>query len=94
MLEDFTSDRRVWMIIRQVFKAEFVTKSDDKLILDGLAHLAMKPVENVRNYVSCLNKMNAIIMDAYETYQILPEEPGHDNADNVNLKEMQAYVRK
>ncbi len=33
-------------------------------------------------------------MDAYKTYQILPEELAHDNAGNVNLQEMWAYVRK
>jgi hypothetical protein len=71
-----------------LFKAEFATESNDKLILDRLAHLAMKPVENVHDYFSRLNKINTIIMDANETYTILPEEPPHNNADNVNLQLM------
>jgi hypothetical protein len=79
-LEDITSNCRAWTIIRLLFKAEFTTESNDRLILDGLAHLAMKPVENVCDYFGRLNKTNTIIMDAYETYTILPEEPPHDNA--------------
>jgi hypothetical protein len=85
MLEDITGDRRAWTIIRPLFKAEFATESDDKLILDGLAHLAMKPMENVFDYFSRLNKTNTIIIDANDTYTILPDEPAHNNANQVNL---------
>jgi hypothetical protein len=49
-LEDITGDRRAWTIVRPLFKAEFAIESDDKWILDGLAHLAMKQNENVRDY--------------------------------------------
>jgi hypothetical protein len=68
-VEDITGDSRAWMIIRPLFMAKFATKSDNKLILDGLAHLAMNPMGNVRDYFGHPNKTNTIIMDAYETYQ-------------------------
>jgi hypothetical protein len=41
--------------MRPLFKAKFAIDSDDKLILDGLAHLAMKPSENVPDYFSRLD---------------------------------------
>ncbi len=31
-----------------MFKAEFTVESDDKLVLDGLAYLAMKHTENAK----------------------------------------------
>jgi hypothetical protein len=74
-LEDITGDRQAWTIVRPLFKAEFAIESDDKLILDGLAHLAMKQSENVRDYFGRLNKTNTIIMDAYDSYAILPAKP-------------------
>ncbi len=49
-LEDITGDRRAWTIVWPFFKAEFAIESDDKRILDGLAHLAMRQTENVRDY--------------------------------------------
>jgi hypothetical protein len=64
MLEDITGDHHTWTIIWPLFKAEFATESDDKLITDGLAHLALKLVENVHDYFGRLNKTNTIIMDA------------------------------
>ena len=57
-LEDITGDQRAWTIIRPFFKAEFTIESVDKRILDGLAHLAMKPSRNVQDYFGRLNMVN------------------------------------
>ena len=57
-LEDITGDQRAWTIIQPFFKAEFAIESVDKRILDGLAHLAMKPSKNVRDYFGRLNMVN------------------------------------
>jgi hypothetical protein len=92
MLDDITGDHRAWTIVRPLFKAEFAIESDDKLILDGLAHLAMKQKENVRDYFGRLNKTNIIIMDAYKTYTILPQEPVL--AAQGDTLAMMAYVRQ
>jgi len=91
-LEDITGDHQAWMIVRPLFKAEFAIDSDDKLIFDGLAHLAMKPSENVRDYFGRLNITNTIIMDAYDSYTILPAEPALQNQADMLL--MRAFVRQ
>jgi hypothetical protein len=91
-LEDITGNRRAWTIIRPFFKAEFTIESDDKRILDGLAHLAMKPTENVRDYFDHLNMVNQIIMEAYDSYTVLPTEPVLQNQADVQL--MRDFVRQ
>jgi hypothetical protein len=91
-LEDITGDHRAWTIVWPLFKVEFAIKSDDKLILDGLAHLAMKQTERVRDYFGWLNKTNTIIMDAYEMYTILPAELVL--ANQADTLAMRAYVRQ
>jgi len=93
ILEDITGDRRLWTIVRPLFKAEFAIESDDKRILDGLAHLAMKPSENVRDYFGRLSIVNQIIMEAYDSYTVLPDEPvltGNVQNDTVSMR---AHVR-
>ncbi len=57
-LKKIVGDRECWTIIRPFFKEEFITESDDKLILDGLAHMAMRPTENIRDFFGQLNKVN------------------------------------
>jgi hypothetical protein len=93
ILEDITGDRRLWTIVRPLFKAEFAIESDDKRILDGLAHLAMKPSENVRDYFGRLSIVNTIIMEAYDSYTVLPIEPvltGNVQNDTISMR---AHVR-
>ncbi len=63
-LEDIKGDPQTWKIMRPFFKAEFAIDFDDKPIMDGLAHLAMKPSVNVQDYFSRLDETNNIIMDA------------------------------
>jgi hypothetical protein len=93
-LEDITGDRRAWTIIRPFFKAEFAIESDDKKILDGLAHLAMKQTENVRDYFGRLNMVNIIIMEAYESYMVLPAEPVLTGNIQADTAAMRAHVRQ
>jgi hypothetical protein len=52
----------------------------------------MKPSENVRDYFSRLDKTNNIIMDAYDSYTILPDEPVLQNQADTLL--MRTYVRE
>jgi hypothetical protein len=49
-----TAAQKTWTRIRPLFKREFATTSDDKLILDGLANLVHKHGENPRKFFSRL----------------------------------------
>jgi hypothetical protein len=93
-LKGIKGDRKKWSIIKPFFKAEFAVESDDKLILDGLAFLAMKPSENVTDYFGQLNKMAQIISDAYISCTNNPEEPAPDNAGNVQIAELRRYEKE
>jgi hypothetical protein len=83
MLKNIVGDQEHLTIIRPFFKEEFAIKSDDKLILDGLEHIAMWPFNIVPEFFGCLNKINRIIMDAYKSNTLMPAEPVPDI--NVNV---------
>ena len=74
-LQKIEGARARWSIIKPFFKAEFAIQTDDKLILDGLAHMAMKKSENVCDYFGRLNKTNNIIMEGKCQYTLLPPKP-------------------
>jgi hypothetical protein len=93
ILEDITGDHQLWTIVRPLFKAEFAIESDDKRILDGLAHLAMKQSENVRDYFGRLSIVNTIIMEAYDSYTVLPVEPVLTSNIQADTAAMRAHVR-
>ncbi len=92
LLKKISGERKRWTIIRPFFKEEFATESDDKLILGGLAHMAMHPTENVRDFFGRLNKVNTVILDAYQGYTQAGFSSGrqwqhhHDAGGNQNYK--------
>jgi len=81
-LKKIVGDWECWTIIRPFFKEEFTTESDDKLILDGLTHMAMRPTKNIPDFIGRLNKVNTIILDAYHGYTITPPNPVPDANGN------------
>ncbi len=95
ILKKIVGDRERWSIIRPFFKEEFATDSDDKLILDGLAHMAMRSTENVRSFFGQLNKVNTVILDAYQSYTLTPPDPAVDGTGNhvITPADFQAYKK-
>jgi hypothetical protein len=90
-LQEIEGDRARWSIIKPFFKAEFAIQMDDKLILDGLAHMAMKKTENVRDYFGRLNKTNNIIMEGKCQYTLLPPKPVVKANGFLDTAEVDAY---
>jgi hypothetical protein len=84
-------DRERWSIICPFFKEEFTTESDDKLILDGLAHMQQRSTENVRSFFGCLNRVNRVIVDAYHNYTLAPANPTVDATGNISNADFLAY---
>ncbi len=95
LLKKIVGDRECWSIICPFFKEEFATESDDKLILDGLTHMAMQPTENVRSFFGRLNKVNTVILDAYHSYTLTLPDPAIDATGNhvITPADFQAYKK-
>jgi hypothetical protein len=66
-------------------------ESDDKLILDGLEHMAMGTTKNFYDFIGQLIKVNSIILDTYKSYTITPPEPAPDANGNVSLVAMRTH---
>jgi hypothetical protein len=81
-----------WTIIQPLFMAEFAIESNDKLILDGLAHLAMKNSKNIRDYFGRLNKTNMIILDAHKSYTLVLQSLVPDGNNHIDAAVMDKYV--
>jgi hypothetical protein len=90
-LSKIKCEREQWTIIKPFFKAEFAVETDDKLILDGLTHMAMKNTENVRNYFGPLNKTNKLIMDGKCSYALIPAKPVPGANGFLDPAEVDAY---
>jgi hypothetical protein len=65
--------QKTWTRIRPLFKREFTTISDDKLIANGLAKLAHRPNENLRMFFSRLEILFHVLEENYASYPNKPD---------------------
>jgi hypothetical protein len=54
----------------------------------------MKQTENVRDYFGRLNMVNMIIMEAYDSYTVLPAEPVLTGNVQADTAAMRAHIRQ
>ncbi len=81
-----TAAQKTWTRIRPLFKREFATTTDDKLIVDGLANLSHRQGENPRKFFSRLEKLCNVLHENFASYRIKPNRPaqlpdGHYSED-------------
>jgi hypothetical protein len=57
--------------------------------------MAKRPSKNVRSFFGHLNKVNTVILDAYQGYTLTPPDPVADGAGNITLtlNDFNAYKR-
>ncbi len=67
--------RKTWTRIRPLFKREFATTSDDKLIVDCLANLSHRHGENPRKFFSRLENLCNVLHENFASYRIKPDRP-------------------
>jgi len=65
--------QKTWTSIRPLFKKEFATISDDKLIVDGLANLSHKQGKHPRKFFARLEKLFNLLKENYASYHVKPD---------------------
>jgi hypothetical protein len=84
--------KKTWTRIRPLFKKEFASTLDDKLIIDGLANLAHRHGENPRKFFSCLEKLFNVLHENYASYRIKPDRPAQLPARNYSEDALTQYA--
>jgi len=87
-----TVAQKTWTRIWSLFKKEFATTSDDKLIVDGLANLAHRHGENPQKFFSRLEKLFNVLHENYASYRIKPDCPPQLPAGNYSEDALTQYA--
>jgi hypothetical protein len=68
MLE-YTADQLTWTNIKPRFQMQFAVQSDDKLIIEGISNLGIKPTETTGDLANRVTDTIVIIRESYTAYQ-------------------------
>jgi hypothetical protein len=75
---NWEGDQLTWTNPKPRFQRQFATQSDDKLIIDGLSNLAMKPNESTGELLARITNTMVIIKESYAAYENKVEAPQHN----------------
>jgi hypothetical protein len=87
-----TAAQKTWTCICPLFKREFATTSNNKLIVDGSANLAHKQGENPRKFFSRLEALFNVLHENFASYRIKPDRPAQLPAGNYSEDALTQYA--
>ncbi len=78
---DWTEDQLTWTNLKPRFQRQFATQMDEKIIIEGLSNLAMKPNESTGELLARITNTMLILKDSYASYENKPAPPAHHDVN-------------
>jgi hypothetical protein len=79
---DWTPAQLTWTNLKPRFQRQFATQTDEKMIMEGLSNLAMKPGESTGELLALITNTMVIIKDSYASYENKPPAPANFDVNN------------
>ncbi len=73
--DDDECDQPVWSEFKDVFKQEYAVQTNEQLILEGLANLAMKPSETMNELLMRITRTTRVIKEGFAEYRAITPDP-------------------
>jgi len=75
---DWTPAQLTWTNLKPRFQRQFATQTAEKMIMEGLSNLAMKPGESTGELLARITNTMVIIKESYASYENKPPAPDFD----------------
>jgi hypothetical protein len=79
---DWTPAQLTWTNLKPRFQRQFATQTDEKMMMEGLSNLAMKPGESTGELLAQITNTMVIIKDRYASYKNKPPAPANFDVKN------------
>jgi hypothetical protein len=79
---DWTPAQLTWTNLKPRFQRQFATQTDEKMIMEGLSNLAMKPGESTGELLARITNTMVILKESYASYENKPPAPAHFDVNN------------
>jgi len=71
-------DQLLWLEFKDIFKQEYAVQTKERLILEGLCNLTMKPNETTNEVISRFTRTVQVIKESFEDYRGVIPYPHND----------------
>jgi hypothetical protein len=79
---------------KDLFKQEYVVKTNDKLILEGLSNLAMKPIETTNELLTRITRTTRVIRESFDEYDTKIPYPHNDVNGKISNNTFRGFLRQ
>jgi hypothetical protein len=86
--------RLVWSDIKDLFKQEYAVQTNDKLILEGLSNLAMKPNETTNELLTRITRTTRVIRESFDDYNAKIPYPHNDVNGGISNNSFRRFLRQ
>ncbi len=97
MIVDWNTDedvRLVWSDFKGLFKLEYAIQTNDKLILEGLWNLAMKPNETTNELLTRITRTTQVIRESFDEYDAKIPYPHNDINGGISNNAFRTFLRQ
>ncbi len=84
--------RLVWSDFKDLFKQEYVVQTNDKLILEGLLNLAMKPNETTNELLTRIIRTTRVIRESFNEYDAKIPYPHKDVNGGISNNSFRKFL--
>jgi hypothetical protein len=86
--------RLVWSDFKDLFKQEYAVQTNDKLILEGLSNLAMKPNETTNEVLTRITRTTRVIRESFDDYDAKIPYPHNDVNGGISNHSFRRFLRQ
>jgi hypothetical protein len=85
-LDDNEHDQTLWSDFKEIFKQEYPVQTNERLILEGLVNLAMKPNEMTNELLTRITRTVSVTKESFADYGAITLDPHNDINHGISNK--------
>jgi hypothetical protein len=87
-------NRPLWTDFKEIFKQEYAVQTNERLILEGLANLAMKPNEMTNELLTRITRTVRVIKESFAGYRAINPDPHNDINHGISNQTFWTFKRQ
>ncbi len=92
-MDDDEQDRYLWSDFKDLYKQKHAVQTNERLILEGLSNLTMKPTETTNEVISRITRTVRVIKESFKDCGGLIPYPPNDRNDGISNHAFRTFMR-
>jgi hypothetical protein len=92
--DDDEHNQPKWSDFKDIFKQEYAIQTIERLILEGLANLAMKPNETTNEFLTRITRTTRVIKESFTDYGAITPDPRNDINHRISIQAFRTFKKQ